>query len=117
VFLSVLGDVTSANWGMKALASTTSLNQLMTSYLESLTIGDSAIRQAVGRPYSNPYIKSQLLSAVEGTSSWNHETGPWVVAISVLVLIVVFLLAVAWYALWRSDTGRRRHSGNAGLEG
>jgi ABC transport system ATP-binding/permease protein len=109
--LNVLGSVTSANWGMRAIASTTSLNQLMTSYLESLTIGDATIRQAVGRPYPDPYVKAQLLSAATGTSSWNHDAGAWLLAIAVLVVITAVLLGFAWYALARRDVGRRRRGG------
>jgi ABC transport system ATP-binding/permease protein len=113
--LSGLGDVTSANWGMKALASTTSLNQLMTSYLESLNIGGQEIHVALfGSPNSSSYIRAQTLKDAVGTASWNHDPGPWIVAVCVLVLITVFLLALAWFFIWRKDVGRRRHTADAG---
>jgi hypothetical protein len=113
--LSGLGDVTSANWGMKALASTTSLNQLMTSYLESLNIGGQEIHIALyGSPNSGGYIRAQTLKDVVGTASWNHAPGPWIVAVCVLVLITLFLLALAWYSIWSKDVGRRRHAADAG---
>lgn len=107
-FLKVLGDLTGANWGMKAVASTTSLNQLMTSYLDSLTIGNAEIRQLVGRPYPTPYIRDQLMSAAVGTSSWRHAADPWLFAIGVLLLMLVVFMAAAWYFLRRIDVGRRR---------
>ena len=113
--LTGLGDVTSANWGMKALASTTSLNQLMTSYLESLNLGNDVIRSILGRPVpTQAFLFHQLRPDVTGTGSWDHAAGPWIVAMSVLVLITVFLLVFAWYSIWRKDVGRRRHSTDAG---
>jgi ribose/xylose/arabinose/galactoside ABC-type transport system permease subunit len=95
---------------MKAVASTTSLNQLMTSYLDSLTIGNAEIRQLVGKPYPTPYIREQLMNAAVGTSSWRHAAEPWVFAIGVLLVIMAIFLAAAWYFLRRNDVGRRRHT-------
>jgi ABC-type multidrug transport system ATPase subunit len=108
-FLKVLGDLTGANWGRKAVASTTSLNQLMTSYLDSLTIGNAEIRQLVGKPYPTPYIREQLMNAAVGTSSWRHAAEPWIFAIFVLLLMMLVFFAAAWYFLRRIDVGRRRH--------
>ena len=109
-FLKVLGDLAGANWGMKAVASTTSLNQLMTSYLDSLTIGNAEIRYLVGKPYPDPYIKSQLMSAAVGSGDWRHTAGPWLLAIGILILMIVVFLAAASHFLRRIDVGRRRQS-------
>ena len=104
----MLGDVTGANWGMKAVASTTSLNQLMTSYLDSLTIGNAEIRDLVGKPYPTPYLQEQVMNAAVGTSAWSHTAGPWLLAIGILILMTTLFLAAAWWFLRRTDVGRRR---------
>ncbi len=109
-FLKVLGDLTGANWGMKAVASTTSLNQLMTSYLDSLTIGNAEIRQLVGQPYPTPYIQQQLMNSAVGTGDWRHAAGPWVLAIGILIVMIVLFFGAAWHFLRRIDVGRRRPS-------
>src|ERR1035441_7253804 len=48
--LKFFGDLTSANWGVNAVASSTSLNQLMTSYQLSLNSGTDQVKQALGFP-------------------------------------------------------------------
>ncbi len=103
-----LGYLTSANWGMGAIASSTSLNQLMTSYQMSLSAGDSEIRYYLGHPYPKSYLGQELRHAITGNPSWAHTPGRYALAICVLAAMVAVLLGALVWALRRLDVGAGR---------
>jgi hypothetical protein len=109
--LKVLGDVTSANWGVNALASTTSLDQLMTSYSVANNLGLDQLKFELsgGRLQTPPAAQqAQLHSAVFGDPAWAHKSGTWVLAIFILVLMIAIILGGVLLMMRRLDTGSRR---------
>jgi ABC-type multidrug transport system ATPase subunit len=106
--LKVLGDVTSANWAVNAVSSTTSLNQMMTSYQLSLNDGTDQIKQALGFPTPISIRRGQVMNSIRGNPAWDHKAGTWSFSVLVLVLMVVLLLGVVALMMRRLDTGMPR---------
>jgi ABC-type multidrug transport system ATPase subunit len=106
--LKFFGDLTSANWGVNAVASSTSLNQLMTSYQLSLNSGTDQVKQALGFPTSVGVRHQQLLTSIRGNPHWAHKAGTWGLGIFVLLLMIVILLAGVALMMRRLDTGTPR---------
>lgn len=106
--LSTLGDLTSANWGMTAVASTTSLNQLMSTYQLSLATGDSQIRYALGHPYPKAYVHQQLVAAVVGDPQWGHTGSHYVAAVLIMAAMLAAFLVLTYASLRRIDPGDRK---------
>jgi ABC-type multidrug transport system ATPase subunit len=106
--LKGLGDVTSANWAVTAVASTTSLNQLMTSYSLSLNRGTDEVKQYLGFPTPVRVQNAQVLQSLHGDPAWNHQPGAWFFSIFILLLMIAVLLAGVGLMMRRLDTGTRR---------
>jgi ABC-type multidrug transport system ATPase subunit len=106
--LKFLGDLTSANWGVNAVASTTSLNQLMTSYSVALSGGTDQLKYelaGIGTPPA--LLNSQKRAALFGDPAWAHKSGTWILAIVILILMVAFFLVCVLLLMRRLDTGNR----------
>lgn len=107
--LSGASYLSSAAWGVNAVGSTTSLNQLMTSYLIALDTGTDQIHYALlGSRYSSAFYSQQLVDAITGFSAWKHAPGAWLLAVFLLVVIAAALLALAMWGLRRNEIGVRR---------
>jgi ABC-type multidrug transport system ATPase subunit/pSer/pThr/pTyr-binding forkhead associated (FHA) protein len=108
VLLKGLGDLTSANWGVNSVASTTSLNQLMTSYQLSLNYGTDQIKQALGFPTPVVVQHGQVLSSLRGNPAWDHKASTFSLSIFVLLVMIVVLLGLVTLMMRRLDTGMPR---------
>jgi ABC transport system ATP-binding/permease protein len=110
-----VSKVTSASWGMSAVASTVSMNQLMTPYLWDLAGGQAEITgyMTTGRPFAPP--PSAVISALKGAPAWQHTGSTWLAAVAVLIVMMALLLAVAVLALRRQDIGRQAAPARANL--
>jgi ABC-type multidrug transport system ATPase subunit/pSer/pThr/pTyr-binding forkhead associated (FHA) protein len=106
--LKVLGDLTSANWGVNAVSSSTSLNQLMTSYQLSLNYGTDQIKNALGFPTPVSIQQTQVASSLHGNPAWAHKAGTWGLSLFVLLLMIVLLLGLVGLMMRRLDTGTPR---------
>jgi ABC-type multidrug transport system ATPase subunit len=105
--ISDLANITSANWGMSAVASTVSLDQLLTPYQLDLADGTAEVNGIIttGRPLPPP--RSAILSAVRGAPAWRHTTATWLTAASIMVIMAAVLLVIAVFLLRRQDIGRQ----------
>ena len=101
-----IGKLTGAGWGMSAVASTVSLNQLMAPYLFDLTFGKAQIAGAFAG-HQGPPRPPEIIRALQGSALWQHTGSTWITAVLVLVVMAAVLLAVAGLALRRLDLGRR----------
>ncbi len=101
--LRILGFFSSAQWGTAAGATTVSLNQLLTSYQLSLTAGGASLSFLLGHPLSRPFVRLQVMRAVNGYGQWSHATDPWVVAVTMLVVLTAAGVAGTWIVLRRRD--------------
>jgi hypothetical protein len=106
--LKVLGDVTSANWGVNAVASTTSLNQLMTEYQLALAEGQDRIKSLFGIGTPPRIAQSQLQASLVGDPAWAHKSGTWGLAIFILIVMIAVFLVGVLLMMRRLDTGNRR---------
>lgn len=106
--LKVLGDLTSANWGVNASACTASLNQLMTSYIIALSDGQDYFKSFFHIQTPPSILNAQGQQALIGDHSWAHKPGTWYFAIFILVLMLVVYLAGTLIMMRRLDTGSRR---------
>ncbi len=107
--IKVLGDLTSASWGVNAAASTASLNQLMTSYIIALSYGQDKFKAVVGGIGTPPALaNAQGREALFGDHSWAHNAGTWYFAIFILLLMIAIYLAGTLVMMRRLDTGSRR---------
>jgi ABC-type multidrug transport system ATPase subunit len=106
--LKVLGALTSADWGVDAVGSTTSLNQLMTSYTLSLNRGTDQVRDALGFHTSTNTERAQTLQSIRGNSSWAHTPGTWVFSMFILLLMTLLLFGLVALMMRRLDTGNPR---------
>jgi hypothetical protein len=88
------------------VASTVSLNQLMTPYLWDLAGGQAEITGYVttGRPFPPP--PAAVVKALKGSPSWAHTGSTWLTAVFVLIVMMAVLLGIVVAALRRQDIGR-----------
>ncbi len=107
-----VSQLTSANWGMNAAASTISLNQVIAPYLFDLNVGEYTIAnqlsQAAHAPPPPPGpTHAALITALKGNAAWAHTSGTWLGAVFVTIVITAILLGVTAAALRRLDIRRR----------
>jgi hypothetical protein len=102
-----IAKITGASWGMSAVASTVSLNQLMTPYLWDLAGGQAEITGYIttGRPFPPP--PSAVVKAMRGSAAWAHTSSTWITAVFVLIVMMAVLLGIVAAALRRQDIGRQ----------
>ena len=116
--LKVLADLTSANWGVAAVASTTSLNQLQYAYFADLSTGGVVIGNHLNtfdpgfRGVGPNFLPGQLQMWAVGDPAWRHTPEAWLFAVGLLIGFTALFLGFAWYSLRRLDIGRS--SGRAG---
>lgn len=103
--LKILGFFSSAQWGTAAGAATVSLNQLLTSYQLSLTLGGASLSFLLGHPLPQSFLMLQVTHAVNGDGQWGHAPGPWSTAAAMLVLLTAAGVAGTWIVLRRRDAG------------
>lgn len=103
--LQQASKIASANWGMAAVASTTSLNQLMTPYLWDLKFGQREIGHLVNPAMRATPTTPSLLKALKTDPSWQHVAATWVNSASILLFLTAVLLGIAIVALRREDIG------------
>jgi hypothetical protein len=116
-FIQVGSKIVSAGWGLSALGSTVSLNQLLTPYRWALTFGERdvaynlhALQAQVNHrplPPVPPIPIRQLNQALKTDPSWAHSSSAWLTAMLVLIIMTAVLLAIAVVALRRLDIGRQ----------
>jgi ABC transport system ATP-binding/permease protein len=117
-----LSKIASADWGFSAVASTVSLNQLLTPYRADLLLGQKevscalAVSNAPGNLTSPPLAcqKQSLGLSPEAQrmiqlsdASWQHTGSAWLWSILVLLIMTAVLLAITVIALRRQDIGRK----------
>ena len=112
VYLTALGDLTSANWGVAAEASTTSLNQLQYVYFANNYTGEVVVANHLNhldphiQGFGPKYLPGQLEKYAVGDTAWRHAPVPWLLAIGLLIGFTALFLGFAWYSLRRLDIGR-----------
>jgi ABC-type multidrug transport system ATPase subunit len=104
--VSDLSTITSANWGMSAVGSTVSLDQLLTPYQLDLADGTAEVNGLITTGHPFPPPRSAILSAVRGAAVWRHTSAAWLTAAAIMVIMAAVLLAVAVLLLRRQDIGR-----------
>jgi ABC-type multidrug transport system ATPase subunit/pSer/pThr/pTyr-binding forkhead associated (FHA) protein len=97
----------SADWGFSAVASTVSMNQLMTPYLWDLTFGQAEIGHDLNP--SQPAVPPgpAVIKGLATDASWRHASAAWFSSMSIMILMTAVLLAVTVVVLRRQDIGRR----------
>jgi ABC transport system ATP-binding/permease protein len=104
-----LSKIVSADWGFSAVASTTSMNQLLTPYVWDLTFGQQEISYAVSNGHQRFLPKpATVMKALTTDPSWRHNGSAWFTSMGIMLIMITVLLAVAIIALRRQDIGRRR---------
>jgi ABC transport system ATP-binding/permease protein len=116
-FIQIGSKVVSAGWGLSALGSTVSLNQLLTPYRWALTFGERdvaydlhALQAQVNHrpaPPFPPIPVRELNQALSTDPSWQHSGSAWFTAVLVLILMTAVFCAIAVVALRRLDIGRQ----------
>jgi ABC transport system ATP-binding/permease protein len=99
--------IASADWGFSAVASTASLNQLMTPYLWDLTFGQAEIRHALDPAVSAAPSGPDVIAGLATDPSWRHASSAWLTSAAVMIVMTAVLLGIAVVVLYRQDIGRR----------
>jgi ABC transport system ATP-binding/permease protein len=102
-----LSKVASADWGFSAVASTVSMNQLMTPYIWDLTFGEAEIAHGLNPSLPGVPPGPAVIEALKTDPSWQHTASAWYASAGIMIGMTVLLLAVTVIALRRQDIGRK----------
>jgi ABC-type multidrug transport system ATPase subunit len=117
-----LSKIASANWGFSAVASTVSLNQLLTPYRADLLLGQKEVACILAASNGPANVTSLPVACQKQSlglspaaqqmiqvsdASWQHTGSAWFWSILVLLIMTAVLLAITLIALRRQDIGRK----------
>ena len=100
-FINPLGDISSAQWGTAAAASTTSLNDVRAVDLAGAQAGRQALFSEA--PDRSQTASSVARAAADGRTRWQHHKGSWSTSIGVELALFLVSIVVAIVALRRRD--------------
>ncbi|MDX6520618.1 MAG: transport system ATP-binding/permease protein [Gaiellales bacterium] len=100
-FVNTLGDISSAQWGTSAAASTTSLNDVRAVDLAGAQAGREALFSEA--PDRSQTARSVTQAAADGRSRWRHRRNAWLTSIGFEVALSLISIAAAIVALRRRD--------------